>query len=589
VLGTHRTDRDRPAFLEEKLRGVQKIIQTDKGVSKESCRWLTSRNEAENLRVQALCQSLHYFFNRLPTDERYLCDDAESGRGSSDAVASLACLNQPPRFPVTPELDARGMPPIVLRFGSTKTTGSLFDGCDVPCMSYGRLTTSDDIRTVEAIDGSEWRFIFSMEGEKYYPNLKINPHGWQSNTFWATTSYKSEVPLPYYSRSEYNITGLPAVKYDKAIKGALFLARNCASRNHREGLVQKLQASTFRVDSLSSCLHNAEPPPGVDLGGKNQLVFQHYLFYLAFENQCVDDYITEKLWGPFAAGTVPVYFGASNVKDHAPNHSIIHVDDFPDTDQLVKYLNKVANDKTLYESYHAWRTKPLPPHFHTKYDLTETHSTCRMCRWAYARQYGLGWNSTSQRLRELVSGPRHVCLDNDGLIRQPFQESWISHTGKAVAVSPNTTLTSSAYPCTITDDNRVIFIDDRQLRRKVWYQDGVVDILLDSNAGNSTLVILQLKMPLTQSAMRPLKKMREGVWHTQDELTRFTILILPRSGAVKPSAVSGAVNVEIFNLPMRLRVIVEDIDTFHLGADRVVNFFGKLMADDFFNRHQVPL
>jgi len=76
-----------------------------------------------------------------------------------------------------------------------------------------------------------------------------------------------------------------------------FLARNCNSRNGRETIVRQLQKSSFRVDALRKCLHNAEPEAGINLKDKIN-VMQHYLFYLAFENQNVDDYITEKFWCP---------------------------------------------------------------------------------------------------------------------------------------------------------------------------------------------------------------------------------------------------------------------------------------------------
>ena len=63
---------------------------------------------------------------------------------------------------------------------------------------------------------------------------------------------------------------------------------------HREALVQGLIDSDFdlRIDSVSTCLHNAEKPNGTD---SKIEIMSRYLFYLAFENQCEDDYITEKV------------------------------------------------------------------------------------------------------------------------------------------------------------------------------------------------------------------------------------------------------------------------------------------------------
>lgn len=588
----------------------------------EPCQWLPSRSEDDNRRIQSLCDdersssssssessSLLIYHNPLPQHERYLCDGTTKIEGGAFvAVEKLKCTEPPRLFPATPELDAHGMPPVILKFGNRGgRPGTLFEGCNVPCLSYGTGSIAAE-RTVEAIDKSEWTITFSMEGEQYYPSLKIDPTGWKSNHFWSTTSYQSEVPLPYYSRAEYNINST-AVDYDTAIKGAVFLARNCGSMNNREGLVKKLQQSDFRVDSLSDCLKNARPPPGVDLENKVK-VMQQYLFYLAFENQCTKDYMTEKLWGPFEAGTVPIYFGAPNVKDHVPNHSIIFVNDFNTTDALVQHLLQVASDRELYESYHKWRTRPLPPHFVRRYDMTDTHSTCRTCRWAYARQYGWGWNHTSQQLRELLSGPRRVCLDNSdrdddadnnsnssGLIRQPFSEMWKNAAGVDVSVSSisSSNRTSTARDddsCELTDDNRVVRIDNGRVRRTVRYQDGVTDLLIErgissssSSSSSDDLLLLQIRTPLTKAT---IKAVREGVWHVQNEVTRYTVLTAPsKTNVTASTGADGVVEVWITAVPLRVRVIVEDVDTFHQGADTEENFFGKLMADDFFNPLEV--
>jgi hypothetical protein len=45
---------------------------------------------------------------------------------------------------------------------------------------------------------------------------------------------------------------------------------------------------------------------------------------------------------------------------------IISWHDFPSTQKLGEYLQKVAADKELYESYHTWRTKALPEKFQRK-------------------------------------------------------------------------------------------------------------------------------------------------------------------------------------------------------------------------------
>ena len=291
----------------------------------------------------------------------------------------------------------------------------------------------------------------------------------------------------------------PPVNYETGIKGASFLARNCGSLNKREQLVQQLIDATttttttpltnnsssssssnnntdlsFRIDSLSTCVHHT--PYGYPQGltsiinfTKEELLSQ-YLFHLAFENQNVNDYITEKLWKTFQAGTIPIYFGASNIKEHLPHpHSIIVVNDYlmdttNDTTttttasttantvrgtvnitKLVNHLRTVANNRTLYYSYHQWRRRIVVDddndndktatgrttttintpninnnnyetqdndtdknrndyyyhQFVQKYEFTKTHSHCRICRLGYAYQYGWSWNHATQSIQEL--------------------------------------------------------------------------------------------------------------------------------------------------------------------------------------------
>ena len=122
------------------------------------------------------------------------------------------------------------MPPIDLRFrGGQKGILPRYP-CDVPC-------TSDQPMGVinrRLVKGTPFSIDFSMEGPQYYQSLRVNPVAHRFNRFYSTTSFQSEIPLPYFSFDEYgDKLQAPAVKYSEAIKGAVFLARNCNSRNNR--------------------------------------------------------------------------------------------------------------------------------------------------------------------------------------------------------------------------------------------------------------------------------------------------------------------------------------------------------------------
>lgn len=81
-------------------------------------------------------------------------------------------------------------------------------------------------------------------------------------------------------------------------------------------------------------------------------------FYLALENSCATDYISEKLWrNGLGAGAVPVVLGPSRntYEALAPPGSFIHVEDFGSVEALADHLQSVASDGEAYRKYFRWR------------------------------------------------------------------------------------------------------------------------------------------------------------------------------------------------------------------------------------------
>uniref|UniRef100_A0A8C5SN83 Fucosyltransferase n=1 Tax=Laticauda laticaudata TaxID=8630 RepID=A0A8C5SN83_LATLA len=90
-------------------------------------------------------------------------------------------------------------------------------------------------------------------------------------------------------------------------------------------------------------------------------------FYLAFENSIFKDYITEKIYFTFLAGSVPVVLGPprENYEDYVLPQSFIHVDDFKSPRNLSEYLLMLDQNDTLYLSYFEWKKNfsVYHPHF----------------------------------------------------------------------------------------------------------------------------------------------------------------------------------------------------------------------------------
>lgn len=77
---------------------------------------------------------------------------------------------------------------------------------------------------------------------------------------------------------------------------------------------------------------------------------KNYKYCICYENtKDIKGYITEKIFDCFAAGVVPVYWGASNVTDYIPADCFIDRRQFKDNKEMYKFLKKIKKEE--YEKY----------------------------------------------------------------------------------------------------------------------------------------------------------------------------------------------------------------------------------------------
>lgn len=521
-------------------------------------------------------------------------------------------------------------------FGSSDEIRKLPD-CDVPCTWKGAPYGSFKI------SGTKWEFTQSAEGPQYYEELVIDPKAHLGDRYYSTTSFQSEIPLPYFSFSEYNIKNPKYVPFDKGIKGASFIANNCDSKNNRETMVKGIIASGFRVDCLSGCLHNADPPYGLSLDNKRKLMRQ-YLFHLAFENQNEDDYITEKLWGSLEAGIIPVYLGAHNVRLHAPKGSIIVAAEFASPQLLGEYLQKVANDRELYEQYHAWRKEEFSEAFLQKYNFTRTHSECRTCRWAFAKKRGLGWDHETQRISPLRLS-REVCTDDmSGLASIPFKESFLLYDsmGQQYEDAQNHKIVEGVskyapdpaaanHPtCSKRGVQSSLVFSHHEIERSLVEHDGVIDVIIAIKHRHmrkgSVIPPLFLRLETivrngreyhtasdhrTPVSKRTFNGADSHHWQSKPDGMRYMMIQDPKARisvwtdwtTQMLSTVEGSIDILLLpgdvvqtnhrhhqaeTIYRKIRVIVEDSNTLHYDTDfGSPTYFSKQHAKDFYHPLEV--
>jgi hypothetical protein len=73
-----------------------------------------------------------------------------------------------------------------------------------------------------------------------------------------------------------------------------------------------------------------------------------YRFALCFENTAFPGYVTEKIFDCFAAGCIPIYLGAPDIRDLVPAGAFIDARDFSDLTGLESFIRdtrpEVARD-----------------------------------------------------------------------------------------------------------------------------------------------------------------------------------------------------------------------------------------------------
>lgn len=127
---------------------------------------------------------------------------------------------------------------------------------------------------------------------------------------------------------------------------ANFLASHDSENNIRGDFFKKL--SEFkRVESPGKLYHNNDTV--VSWRDNSKIEFQaKSKFTLCFESTKHEGFITEKIIDAFYAGTIPVYYGSSTVKDIINPKAYINVSDYKTMDEAIERIKQLDNNDEMY-------------------------------------------------------------------------------------------------------------------------------------------------------------------------------------------------------------------------------------------------
>ena len=73
----------------------------------------------------------------------------------------------------------------------------------------------------------------------------------------------------------------------------------------------------IKVDSYGKIFNNKKLENDTGQKSKSKLeLYRNYKFVIAFENSIEIDYVTEKFFDPLSVCSVPIYYGAPNIKEN---------------------------------------------------------------------------------------------------------------------------------------------------------------------------------------------------------------------------------------------------------------------------------
>jgi hypothetical protein len=246
-----------------------------------------------------------------------------------------------------------------------------FEPCDIPCVGGG--PGNADASTSRG-GGCSKSIFFTMENQAPAPG---------SYDIVANTDLNSDVPLPYFNWVEYNFKN--PIKPKTATAHVAAFISNCGPQK-RLNWMQSMMKAGVKIDSYGNCMRNKEIPReyqqqyGHDYNAIKMAIVSTYKFTMSFENSGTKDYVTEKLFGVLAAGSVPLYDGAPNGKIFGPSEkSMLFADDFGTPEKMAEHILYLDGNDTAYNEYLSWKSYGPSDQFTYLMDIGNVHSSCRLC------------------------------------------------------------------------------------------------------------------------------------------------------------------------------------------------------------------
>lgn len=274
-------------------------------------------------------------------------------------------------------------------------------------------TLNIDLYTLAKPAGQVW-IAWSRECEQIF--LWIDDPAF-SSLFDLTMGYRKtdDVLYPYY-KYKYPVLLQKNWNFEKRENKICMFISSPLNNSKRQEYLSELMQYT-RIDSYGKLFNNQKMD--IDNGRNSKLeLYTHYKYVIAFENAISDDYVTEKFYDPLLSGAVPIYLGASNIRDYIPgNNCFVDASAYLTPKALADFINASYQDEEVYASFQEWRKQGVLVDFVQKTEKQADNPFVRICKKVEEYKH------TEEQLKEqkLQLGNIYLCAFADSRYQRSVQ------------------------------------------------------------------------------------------------------------------------------------------------------------------------
>ena len=206
-------------------------------------------------------------------------------------------------------------------------------------------------------------FLLMITGE-YYPEPKLNA---DYNISFSPDSknnfYVGLIPISNYFE-DFLSCQIPQVIKNNRMHPKKRFCNFIYSNNYTKlcpdvkirNNFSKMLSEYKQVDSGGDALNNTDELKNIEDKHNNKHLAKieyakNYKFSIAFENTSGPEYLTEKIWDAFMAGSIPIYWGCPNVSDFFNTASFINCHEYKSFSDVINKVKEIDSDPKLFAKY----------------------------------------------------------------------------------------------------------------------------------------------------------------------------------------------------------------------------------------------